>query len=182
MIIPNSTRRKALIIVDVQSDFLNNSNSYIVDNIVKLVKNTSYDMYIEAVFYTKPNSIWKKQTNYECPKSENTCSVSEIKDCLKELNSVKIEKQTKSIWKWDINVLKLLKNNKIEEVHFVWLETNDCILASVYESFDLWFFSYVIEECCEWPNKELHQSWINVMRRVNLTNKSIIENIDTLKI
>lgn len=182
MIIPNSSRKKALVIVDVQPDFIDTRNEYIIENIVTLVEKVEYDMYVEAVFHTEPNSIWKKQTNYECLKSQNTCSVVKIQESLEWFKAIKIQKQTKSIFKWDIDILSLLKQNEIEEIHFVWVETNDCIMASVYESFDLGFFSYAIEECCEWPNNKLHKEWINVMRRVKVTNNSIVEDIDTITI
>ncbi len=182
MIIPSSSRKKALVIVDVQRDFLNKENEYVVDNIIRLIQNTNYDMYIEAVFYTKPDSIWENQINYQCPKSKNTSSVMKIEESIKELNFIKIEKQTKSIFKWNFDIIKELKDNKIKELHFVWLETHDCILASVYESFDLGFFSYIIEECCGWANLKLHKEWIDIMRKVGLTNNSIIEDINVVDI
>jgi hypothetical protein len=45
--IPDSKRKKALILVDLQPIFLNNKNSYVLKNMENLLKNEEYFMYIE---------------------------------------------------------------------------------------------------------------------------------------
>lgn len=52
MKIPNSNRRKALIVVDVQPPSINERTEYVVGNIEKLLRsNMKYDLYFEALFF-----------------------------------------------------------------------------------------------------------------------------------
>ncbi len=46
MKVPNSKRKKALIMVDVQPGFLNERNKYILENIKSLIKNIPYDFFV----------------------------------------------------------------------------------------------------------------------------------------
>ena len=183
MKIPNSNRKKALFIIDVQSDFLDSRNNYIVDNILKLLDKAKYDLYVEAVFYSKKGSMWDKQQHMVIPKNENTHTIDNLQEKLSKLKTVKVEKQTRSIFKEDSGgLLKKLKDNNIEEIHIIGTQTNDCVFASAIEAFDLGFFSYVIEECCETATKELQEQGIALLRRQNMTNNSFVEKIDVLMI
>jgi len=175
MKIPNSNRKKAIFIIDVQSAFIDERNKYIIPNILKLLDNFEYDLYFDAVFYAEKNSLWDKQNKWICPKDEQTKTVDEIKN---KANFISIEKQTKSIFKGNQDVLSLLKENDIEEIHIVGTETNDCIIASAYESFDLGFITYVIEECSQSATSdELHNISLEILKRQHLTNNSCVEEI-----
>ena len=68
--IPKTKGGTALIIVDVQPVFLNKDNKYILDDIYNLINGTSYDLYVNAVFYADKKSIWQKQTEWNVPKKE----------------------------------------------------------------------------------------------------------------
>lgn len=92
-------------------------------------------------------------------------TVPEIKILIPKENYLFVEKETKSVFKGNKDVVKFLKENDIEEVHVVGLDTNDCILATAYESFDLGFFTYVIENCtASSQSSELRESAINILR------------------
>ncbi|MDO8564205.1 MAG: isochorismatase family cysteine hydrolase [Nanoarchaeota archaeon] len=163
--------RKALIIVDVQEAFINKRNKKIIKSIQKLLKTRRYDLYIESVFHAEKGSLWNKQTGWICPKDENTHTVREVLDLLPK-ETIHIEKTTKSVFKGNKNLGAILKKNKIEEVHIVGLDTNDCILATAYESFDFGFFTYVIESCCNSSSSQkLHKEGIDILRHVSLTKK-----------
>ena len=76
-----------------------------------------------------------------------------------------------------------MKEGNIEEIHIVGTETNDCVLASAYESFDLGFFTYVIEECCQSGTAdEFHKKGLDILRKQCITNNSCIEKIDFIEI
>jgi len=163
-------RKKALVIVDVQSAFVNKRNAYIIKQIVKLIKEQNYDLYVESVFHADKGSLWDNQTGWICPKNKETITLQVIKEALGQLPVLSLTKQTKSIFKGTPNVLKELKKKNIAELHFVGLDTNDCILASAYEAFDLGFFSYVIEECCESSSSlELHKKALDLLRHQVMT-------------
>lgn len=176
MKIPLSSRNKALVIVDVQPSFLNTRNKYVVQNILELLSKTSYDLYIEATFHAEKGSLWDTQQSWTCPKGEKTRTVDELSKTLEGLGAIQIEKETKSVFKGDKNIISTLKDRNITEVHVVGLDTNDCVLATAYESFDLGFITYVIEECCEASSsKELHEHAIAILRGQNMTNNSVLE-------
>ena len=183
MKIPNSKRKKALFVIDVQPEFLNYRNKYIVKNIHKLLDKIKYDIYVEAVFYSQKGSLWDLQQNIVIPKGEKTHTVGSLAKVLLRLNAIELEKQTRSIFKEDSKGLgKKLKDNEIEEIHLVGTQTNDCIFASAIESFDLGFFAYAIEECCESSSQALQDCGIALLRKQSMTNNSILENIDFLTI
>lgn len=163
--------KRALILIDIQPAFINKRNKKIIKNIQNLLKTKKYDLYIESVFHAEKDSIWNKQTKWFLPKNKNTHTLNEILSLLPQ-ETIHIEKSTKSVFKGNKNLLSILKRNKIEEVHIVGLDTNDCVLATAYESFDLGFFTYVIESCCDSSSsKELHKEGINLLRHVSLTKR-----------
>ncbi|MGI8420199.1 MAG: cysteine hydrolase family protein [Candidatus Levyibacteriota bacterium] len=183
MKIPQSLRKKALFIIDVQPEFLDKRNNYIVEEINTLLDNTKYDLYVEAVFYSKKDSLWDKQRQIIVPKGRNTHTVKSIANKLKSFSSIKVEKHTRSVFKDDKKeVFALLKKHKIEEIHFVGTQTNDCIFASALEAFDLGFFSYAIEECCETATEELQGYGLALLRRQKMTNNSVVEKVKFLTI
>ena len=183
MKIPNSKRKKALIIVDVQPGFLNERTSFIVDKIIKLIKTVPYDLYVDTVFHAEKDSLWQAQQQWILPKDDATHTNQSIAEILRPLNLISFEKTTKSIFKDKSLLEKALKENDIKEVHLVGLDTNDCILASAYEAFDLGFLTYVIEECCQSSSSDrLHSHALELLRHQCMTNNSCIEQIEFITV
>jgi nicotinamidase-related amidase len=179
MKIPVSGRKKALFIVDVQPAFLNAHNKYVLNNIKALIQKVPYDLYIAASFHAEKGSLWGKQQDWILPKGAQTQIDPSLLKALKRRKVIILEKETKSIFKGDKSLYKLLKQSGIEEVHLVGLDTNDCVLASAYESFDSGFITYAVEECCQSSSSEqLHQSALELLRHQCLTNNSCIEKIN----
>lgn len=172
---PASNRKKALIIIDVQPGFIKPKNKAIIKKIIWLLNNKHYDAYIESVFNAEKNSLWEKQQNWILPKGPDTHTDFEIGKALKKYSSLLITKQTKSVFKGSTNLQTYLSKKNIKEVHIVGLDTNDCILASAYEAFDLGFLTYVIEECCQSSSSEnLHKNALALLRHQNMTNHSVV--------
>ena len=177
MKIPNSGRRKALILVDIQPAFLKSHNRSVLAKIQNLLKQVTYDLYIECVFFAEKGSIWDVQTNWICPRGKRTATVKEIKSFLPK-NTIRIEKMAKSAFKGNVPLQSVLNKKGIKEVHIVGLDTNDCVLATAYESFDLGFFTYVIEDCCASSGPAaLHKHAVALLRHLSLTNNAVHENI-----
>lgn len=170
--IPKTNRKRALYIVDVQPGFLDERNSYIVQNIANLLKKESYDMYITAVFFSVQGDLWEKQRGSSLLKSEDTRVVEEIEELITPHDPVRVYKQTRSGFLGDVDLKKILQDKNIEDVHIVGTQTNDCILATAFDAFDSGFWPYVIEECCEGPNEEMHNMGIALLRRQKMTNHS----------
>ena len=96
---------------------------------------------------------------------------------------MRVEKATKSIFKGNQDVHAVLRKTGIEEIHLVGIDTYDCVLASAYESFDLGFFTYVIEECCQVASSEdRHQDALSIFRYLNMTNHSFLEDIQSVDV
>src|SRR3989338_2869553 len=141
MKVPLSGRKKALLLVDVQPAFVNHRNKHIIKSIAHLVKTIPYDFYAIALFHAEKGSLWDKQQNWICPQDTRFHIPLELAGLLKDKNCVHIKKSTKSVFKGNKDLAALLKNKKIKEVHVVGFDTNDCVLASAYEAFDLGFFT-----------------------------------------
>ncbi len=181
MKIPNAARKKALLIVDVQPAFITKRNKYVIRNIKRLLQCTRYDLYVNALFSAERGSLWDKQTGWICPKDENYHTLKEVASASHGKKIISIEKNKKSVFKGNRDLLKLLKQKKIREVHVIGLDTNDCVLATALESFDLGFFTYVIEECSESSaSRTLHKHTLALLRHLNLTNNSCRENVPFL--
>ena len=183
MKIPLSNRKKALIIVDVQSGFLNDRNRYIIENIKSLIENISYDFFVEAIFHSEKDSLWDNQTDWFLPKDNNFHTVKELSDLIENKDVLHVEKETKSVFKGNKNLKDELTKRQIKEVHIVGVDANDCVLATAYEAFDFGFYTYVIEECTESSDSQkMRDLGFEVLRHVNLTNNSCIEKIDFIEI
>jgi len=173
MKIPNTWRKKALFIIDVQPSFIIERNKYIIPRIQKIIKNINYDLIISSITYNKSNTQWDKQIGWLELQWKKENIIPELSEILKTKNHIKVEKITRSIFKADTNILEILKKEKIEEIHLVWYETNDCIMASCFESIDLNFYTFVIEEACETrTTASNHTKAIDILKYLNLTNNS----------
>ncbi len=170
-----NSRKKALIVVDVQDSFLNRGNGYIVKNILKLLDSVKYDAYVEVNFHAEKGSLWKKQQKWICPKGRYTETVESIATALKPYKSFKVQKDTRSAFQGNKKLTAFLKSKKIREVHIVGLDTEDCVLATAFDAFDAGFFTYVIEECVQSTySDDSHKMALKLLRRQNMTNHSRI--------
>lgn len=173
MKIPQTWRKKALIIVDVTQSFTLERNKYIIPEINKIINNIDYDLFVTCIPYNKEWSLWTKQRWWNDLLNSDDKLDASIKESLGNKNHISFRKISKSAFKWDLNLEEELKDNDIKEIHIVWYESNDCVLATSFEAFDLWFYSFVIEEACEtWSTEINHKHAISILDYLNLTNNS----------
>lgn len=172
MFIPQTGRKKALFIVDVQTGFIIERNKYIIPNIIKLIEEWNYDLIVYSIQYNDENSLWYKQI-WWCEQILETDTIQEIKDALIWRKNLKVNKLSRSVFKCDENLKEVLWENKIKEIHICWYESNDCVFATAQESFDLWYFTFVIEEATETRTTQVNHTYaINMLNYLNLTNNS----------
>lgn len=172
MKLPASKRNKALLIVDVQPAFIKNNNRYLIPKIVKLIKNTDYSLYIDSAFYAEKGSVWDLQKNWTLPKNTETKTVAEFDEALNGKERLSVYKTTRSVFGAETDVLGELKKRKIEEVHIVGVETNDCVFATAFHAFDLGLATYVIEECSDSTKPTRHGLAAKLLREQGMTNHS----------
>ena len=185
MNIPDSRRKKALILIDIQHIFLKRKSvkKNMICNVQKVLSKVPYDMYIEAVFFADKNSLWQQQTNWCAPRDKQTTTINKVAMLLKDKHVVSLMKSTKSAFKGNKDIKNILHKKRIKELHIVGVDTNDRVLATAYEAFDLGFFTYVLEECTASSGSSLlHKNALSLLRYVNLTNNSCVEKIRMKKI
>lgn len=182
MKLPSTGRKKVLVVIDVQPAFIKSHNKHIIDNIVSLIDKVPYDLYIEAVFHAEKGSLWDKQQDWTSPSGDDTHTVKEIAEALKRHATVKVLKDSRSVFKGNQNIREILKDNDIEELHLVGTETNDCVFATALEAFDLGFPVYVLEECCESATKGRHEPAVGLLRHQHMTNNSCLAETVEVKL
>jgi len=179
MKIPETPRKRALIVIDMQPAFVKHHNKHIVPNIISLLKKIPYDLYVDTVFYAEKGSLWDKQQNVTEPKGKNIRTVDELAAALKPFKPFRVTKDTRSAFGGDQDLAAHLAKHGIEEVHLVGIETNDCVLATAFDAFTLGFPVYVLEECCESGHPGRHQVGVELLRWQKMTNNScLVETAD----
>lgn len=176
MKLPNTGRKKALIVVDLQPAFIKAHNSHIVQNVAKLIESVYYDAYVEAVFSAEKGSLWDKQQDWVCPEDENTHTVDEVRSLLKTKNPLQVHKHGRSVFEGNQDVASILRDKGVEEVHLVGTETNDCVMATAFSAFDKSFAVYILEECCEAATEGRHQMGLDILRIQGMTNNRCLAN------
>ena len=168
--IPRSKRKRALILVDIQQGFLKKWKGPLLANLTKLFSQEEYDLYVEVTFHADKKSLWDMQTSWTFPYEP---SVPEVLKLLKDKHVIRVVKETRSSFKGDRDLNKILKRHGIREVHIVGIDLSDCVFATVQEAFDLGFFAYVIEECTgDSQGERIYKSAIAILRSLGLTNHS----------
>jgi len=174
--VPDSSRRKALFIIDVQAQTLAPKAKALIPLMASFIAQSEYDAYVEANYFADEQSMFFKQNGFLKTREEAGPTAPEIRLALSKKNAphMFVEKSSRSCFKAPNapELQKFLENNKIEEDHFIGYDINDCVLASAYEAIDLGYFSYVIEELCHhWEAIEaLKDASIAIYRRQNMSN------------
>ncbi len=142
-----------------------------------------YEFYAQTLFHAEKGSLWDRQHGWTRQRKGGYHTNEKVLALLAGKKCVRCEKSSKSAFKGSENLAALFKSSGIEEVHIVGFDTNVCVLASAFESFDLGFFTYVIEECCEASESSaLHKLGVSILRAQNMANNSCVEKVKLLKI
>ncbi len=166
--VPESNRKCALILVDIQHGFIKHWKKPLLKNLAALIAHKKYDLYVDVTFHAEKGSLWDKQTHWTFPYGP---SVKEITELIAGKPTINIVKETRSAFKGKPNLARILKQKGLKEVHIVGLDTNDCVFATAQEAFDLGFYTYVIEECTGSSSGEkMHRNAIEILRELDLTN------------
>lgn len=174
MKIPNSNRKKALILVDVQSGFITDKNEYVLDNIVSLTGSQEYDAYVETLFATGDSTLWASQVGWEQSGDEVIKTDSRVGQAILGKETLTVTKSSRSAFKGDVDLDAYLNERQIEEVHLVGYATHDCVLATAFDAFDRGYYTYVIEECCESHTPGRHDLGVELLRYQKMTNNSCL--------
>lgn len=174
--LPKSAAKRALIIIDVQPATLRSEAAFkVLDLIRSYVRIAQYDAYVIATYSATPDSMFFRQSNWlitaEAAGPTDTI-IEQIID-RKPQPALRVHKTLRSVFKLS-DVIPFIASNKIEEVHVLGFDINDCVLATAYDALDLGYFSYVIEECSGRTdgNHDLINAALSILRKQNMTNNS----------
>ncbi len=139
----------------------------------------AYDAYVTCLFSTDDHPLWAQQTMWSCVRGPDTRCLVPVPASVRPTDQLVLQKSTKSAFEVDANRLEnFLTRHRIEEVHLVGADTNDCILATAYAAFDRGFFAYVLEECvCASGGAGQHRAGLTCLRHAHLTNHAVVEPI-----
>jgi nicotinamidase-related amidase len=189
IVCPVSSRKKALILVDVQPQTLQGDQAQKTLNVIyNFLEATQYDAYVVAEYYADEDSMMFKQSGHLISREDAGSTDIKIIDSVngKGKPQINLIKTTKSCFKSENSkeFLDFLTQHKIEELHMVGFDINDCVLATVYDANDLGYFSFVIEEASHnyGSNEVLKTAALEILHRQNLTNNSLKGFIDRVEI
>ncbi len=188
MIIPKATSKQALFVIDVQPQtFEWDVAKEVTKKIRRFLDVCAYDAYVVVEYFADTGSMMFKQTDWAIGREEAWKTDAEILDWVKNKEDVLyVQKTNRSCFALENQekILEFLKKNAIDEIHLVWFDINDCVLATLYGWLGCELYSYVLEELSHhfgW-NEELRTSALNLFRHHHLTNNSLHPKIPYIDI
>lgn len=170
MNLPNPSRKRALLIIDAQTGFVNDRNAWTIPNIIKLITDGDYHSFVCAKFHADQGSQWDRQSGWTF---ELSPTIPEIKDILDFGKTIFITKTARSIFIEQPDLVSNLRSQGIQEVHVVGYDINDCVLTTANDAFDYGFYTYVIEEASDSSqSEELREAALLILRENEMTNQS----------
>lgn len=127
----------ALIVLDMQKCFITEKTKHLPKKIKEHIETSTYDFIVFSKFINKETSNFVKKLD------RKACKISPDIDIVDELYQLSwkqyvVEKNTYSIGKSQ-EFMDFLYKNTISKLFFCGVDIDACILASVFEMFDLWF-------------------------------------------
>ncbi len=129
--------RTAIIILDLQDCFITDKTKFLPQKIKEHIETQKYDFIVFSKFINSESSNFVKKLNW------NKCKIPPETNIVPELSEIALknhifEKSTYSIFK-SKEFVDFLSQNKISKLFFCGLDLDACVLASVFEAFDLGF-------------------------------------------
>jgi nicotinamidase-related amidase len=155
----------ALFVIDVQGFFENKKTKSIAKKINKYIQGNKdkYSFVIFTVFKNVPGSSLEKFLGFKgCVGGKDTKILSELSEAK---NQNIVFRNTYSLLKVS-EVFEKLKQNKIEQVDVCGLDTDCCVMATIYDLFDSGYKPVVLPDLCFSTSKEkLHKPALKIIKR-----------------
>lgn len=141
-------RKKALFIIDVQPATLSSEAKNLLPAIADYIARSNYDAYVEAIYYADKESMFFKQESFYLPPAEAGEGAPEIAQAVqaKKRPYLMVKKNTRSLFSaFNKDELEgFLQAHRIEEIHLLGFDINDCVLSSAYAAIDKGYYTYVL--------------------------------------
>ena len=184
MILPDTGKRKALFIIDVQPrTFAGPVAPSVAERIVRFVEKVPYDAYVVAEYHAPEHSMFFRQGQHTLSREDTGETHRDIISVLHNSNAPLFNehKIVRSCFKGEDSpgLKAFLTAQGIEEIHLAGFDINDCVLGSAYDSIDSDYFTFVLEELSGHAksNQDLTEAALIVLRWQNMTNNSLPEDI-----
>jgi len=130
--------KTALVVIDLQNAFVKKNTLEVVQKIRNHLETCKYDYVIFSKFVNSPDSNFVKKLGWhKCKDSHETDLAFNPSGISKISKSyVVFEKHTYSIFK-SKEFRDFLEKNKVTKLYFCGLDLEACVLASVFDAFDL---------------------------------------------
>jgi nicotinamidase-related amidase len=155
---------KALFVIDVQDDFIN-PNSSLPGKLRSHIDSNDYDLLVISYYKNTTSTAYYKYLDYKDGlNNTREILVSELKSINKPHTA--IEKTSYSIFK-NIEIVPLLGQHNIDEIVFCGTDTDACVLASMFEAFDLGYKCDIVTDLIETSasDKTINQAALKIIKR-----------------
>src|ERR1700734_3224574 len=101
MKLPDTNRKRALIVVDLQPAMLKSHNEHIVPRVESLIERVPYDAYVEAVWHSGDGSLWGEMMNVDHPQDETTRTIDVVHKLLAPHHPLQVTKTSRLVFMGD---------------------------------------------------------------------------------
>ncbi len=158
---------KILLVIDVQKYFINDLTNDLPEKIKKYIEQNKSEF--SKIIFTQfinneKNNFVKLMEWHEFSKSPQIDICDELKQFAGKEN-VYIKNSYSAFRNKDF--AEYLKNNKIQEIWIVGINTENCVFATAIEAFDLEYRPVVLSELCRSSaNAKWHKTAIEIMKEM----------------
>lgn len=158
--------KTALIVIDVQNYFINKHTMHIPQKISDYISKheKDFDFVLFTKFVNKIDSNYVKLLNWKkCFSSPDTDISEELSKFIDEKNV--FVKTAYSAFK-SREFSDFLRKNKIKRIFICGIDTDACILATAFETFDLGYDVKILKNlCASHSGKNFHEYALKLMRK-----------------
>lgn len=160
----NST---ALLIIDMQEGFITKETQHVADSINDMLKNNTYDTIIATKFLNYHESPFVKHLQWEEMIDNNT----DLLPFIELASNYIVEKYG---YHCGQELIDILKENHIDRIDIVGVDTDECVLANATYLFDKGFNVTVYSKlCASTGGIGIHNAAIEILKR-NIGTKNIV--------
>lgn len=159
---------KMLLVIDLQNDFISDSNRFIINKIDNLINSDLYDKIVFTKFINSSNNFTYKKLNY------TSCLTKKGQDIpIDTKNHFIIEKSKYSALNNDL--IEYIQKHNILEIDICGIDTECCVLKTAFDLFENNYNVKVLRNyCASFISKDRHDNAISILER-NIGKNNVID-------
>lgn len=164
--------KKALVIIDMQYAFINDNTKHLIDKIKRYAKENDFNAVVcTAYINNRDTACYKFEGWKKCMSLDAEAKV------VSELESISLKTFKKSRYScWTEEFKTWVKDNNIDKLYFVGVNTACCVLHSVLDAYnDVQDCCVVGDLCGSTTSIESHERGLEVLREC-ITKERVIES------